>query len=194
MTTSVLVPASAGSIQIQHPTPAGSGFGGIDPDIHPMSDRRDVWDASMLLAQYCRWLLSIGADLATALPDHLDPARFYGDPAGFLLIARSGKQPVGVVGVRLNEDPSPAAGQGRVAELRRLLVVPEVRGRGLGRRLLTAAVAHVHRLGVGSIELEAMPGPMDPAIALLRSEGFAESAHRGRASSVGFVSLALGPT
>jgi len=194
MTTSVLAPPPADRISLLHPTapdtPA-SGIAGGGPDIRPMTDRRDVWDASMLLAQYCRWLLSIGADLATALPDHLDPARFYREPAGFLLVARSGKQPVGVVGVRVHQDRMSARGQDRVAELRRLLVVPEARGRGLGRRLLNAAVDHVHRLGAGSIELEAMPGPMDPALAMLRSAGFTDSVHPARSRSTGFVSLTL---
>ncbi len=61
-------------------------------------------------------------------------------PAGLLLVARDGDAVLGCVGLRL-------LGNG-IGEVVRVFVVPQARGRGLGRRLLDAVehVAREHRL------------------------------------------------
>jgi len=63
----------------------------------------------------------------------------YGPPAGAFLIASEGGVSLGCVGVRaLSAD---------TAEMKRLYVVAQARGRGLGRILASAAVDTAKRIG-----------------------------------------------
>jgi GNAT superfamily N-acetyltransferase len=56
-------------------------------------------------------------------------------------------------------------------ELKRMYVVPELRGRGLGRRLLVELEAEARRLGYGAVLLET--GDRQPeALGLYRSSGY----------------------
>lgn len=78
----------------------------------------------------------------------------------------------------LREDDGRAVGCGGVArfdetrgELKRMYVVPEARGRGLGRRLLEELESHARLLGFTSVVLET--GDRQPAaLALYHSAGF----------------------
>lgn len=78
----------------------------------------------------------------------------------------------------LREDDGRAVGCGGVArfdetrgELKRMYVVPEARGRGLGRRLLEELESHARLLGFASVVLET--GDRQPAaLALYHSAGF----------------------
>ncbi len=99
----------------------------------------------------------------------------YAPPRGRLLLARQGLAEtetgagigaaIGVVGLRpLGED---------VCEMKRLFVVPERRGSGLGRRLAEAIVAAGDTLGYRAIRLDTL-SRMTAAIALYRSLGFVE--------------------
>jgi GNAT superfamily N-acetyltransferase len=79
----------------------------------------------------------------------------------------------------LREDDGSAIGCGGIArfdetrgELKRMYVVPEARGRGLGRRLLEELESHARALGYTSVVLET--GDRQPeAIGLYESAGFA---------------------
>jgi ribosomal protein S18 acetylase RimI-like enzyme len=95
----------------------------------------------------------------TAGDDELTP------PAGLLLVARLHGEPVGCGGVRFHGDGP--------ADIKRMWVAREVRGLGLGRRLLTELEAHAAANGVRTVRLETN-GALAEAIALYRSAGYRE--------------------
>ncbi len=89
----------------------------------------------------------------------------YGPPYGGIILLRAGDRWAGCVGVRRCE--------GDTAELKRMYVRREFRGRGFGRLLGENALALAHRLGYRAIRLDTLPD-MSEAIALYRSLGFYE--------------------
>lgn len=95
-------------------------------------------------------------------------ARFPGEfspPSGAVLLATEGSAAMGVVTLRRFADA--------VAEMKRLYVRPEARGRGLGRTLAKAVVAKAAVLGYRRIRLDTLP-TMVAAIRTYRSLGFTE--------------------
>ena len=100
--------------------------------------------------------LSISADAHELTP-----------PAGALLIPRVGARPVGCGALKFHP--------GAPAELKRMWVAPEMRGIGLGRRLLQELERHARDNGVEVLRLETN-GALSEAIALYRSSGYREVA------------------
>jgi putative acetyltransferase len=98
------------------------------------------------------------------------PGRF-SPPAGCLLIARLASMPVGIVGLK-----PLALG---IAEIKRLYVVPEARGCGLGRALAERAIAEAGAKGYERVRLDTHRPSMAAAIALYRDLGFVEIAPYG---------------
>ena len=86
-------------------------------------------------------------------------------PAGLLLVARLRGRPVGCGALKLH--------RGAPAELKRMWVAPDVRGLGLGRRLLHELEAHARRLRVRVLHLETN-GSLTEAIHLYRASGYRE--------------------
>jgi GNAT superfamily N-acetyltransferase len=92
-------------------------------------------------------------------PDAAD----FGPPGGAFLLAVEDDGAVGCGGVCRYDR--------RMAELRRMYVVPESRGRGLSRALLAALEQEARGLGYGAVRLET--GHLQPeAIALYTSAGY----------------------
>ena len=81
------------------------------------------------------------------------------------MLFRSGHgKPVGVVAFRQLEPG--------VAEMKRLYVRPEQRGRGLGRRLVEAVLREAAARGYGAVRLSTVPAAMRAADALYQTTGF----------------------
>jgi len=86
-------------------------------------------------------------------------------PAGLLLVARLGAEPVGCGALRSGADG--------VWEIKRMWVSDVVRGTGLGRRLLGELETHAAAAGARILRLETNQTLVE-AIALYRSAGYAE--------------------
>ncbi len=84
-------------------------------------------------------------------------------PAGALIIARIGRQPVGCGAIKLHP--------GAPAELKRMWVAPEARGLGLGRRLLQELERQAREMRVETLRLETN-NALREAIALYRGSGY----------------------
>jgi len=85
------------------------------------------------------------------------------DGRGAFLIVYSGTTPVGCGALRLLDVGT--------AELKRMYVVPEMRGRGVGRRLLSGLEVEARALGVRRLVLETGVR-QSAALGLYRSAGF----------------------
>lgn len=91
----------------------------------------------------------------------------YGPPDGQLLLAFSGSEAAGCVGVR----PTGTA----EAEMKRLYVRPEFRGYALGRRLAEKAVAFARDADYAVLRLDTIAESMAAAERLYREMGFVET-------------------
>ncbi len=125
--------------------------------------------AADLIRQYVA-SLAFSLDFQDVDAELTDLASGFGGDRGALFLAVTDETgsaaPVGVVGVRLIGDG--------VAELKRMYLRPEGRGRGLGRRLAEHAIAAARRLGAARIVLDTDQASMAEANALYESLGFAD--------------------
>jgi len=103
-----------------------------------------------------------GFDAGRSIPATVDDLV---EPAGLLLVARVGGEPVGVGAVKFH-------GRGP-AELKRMWVSSHARGLGIGRRLLVELEARAREHGARSARMETNRS-LTEAIRLYRSAGYAE--------------------
>ncbi|WP_327703305.1 GNAT family N-acetyltransferase [Streptomyces decoyicus] len=100
----------------------------------------------------------------------LDPEMFT-PPHGTYLIAYEGARPLATGGWRRQEDTAEGYAVGD-AEIKRMFVVPEARGRGLARQILAALEADARAAGRSRMVLET--GTEQPeALELYASSGYA---------------------
>jgi len=92
-------------------------------------------------------------------------ARKLKPPTGLLLVAFLRSEPVGCGALRLHAD--------RPAEIKRLWVSPEVRGVGLGRRLMDRLEAEARERGVRTVRLDTNRN-LTEAITMYRNSGYHE--------------------
>ncbi|MDX6263074.1 MAG: hypothetical protein QOH84_4762, partial [Kribbellaceae bacterium] len=121
-------------------------------------------------AKYC--LQSYFDELATRFDNGFDHARSISagsdeltPPAGLLLIATLHSEPVGCGALKFHDDAP--------AEAKRMWVSREVRGLGLGRRLLTELEKEAAARGASALRLETNRN-LTEAIALYRAAGYKE--------------------
>jgi putative acetyltransferase len=116
-----------------------------------------------------------------------DPVAAYIDPGGEILIAEYDGRPIGCVA--LVPDGSGAY------ELSKMAVTPALRGRGAGRKLLTAAIERARELGARSLFLGSST-KLASAVHLYEALGFRhvapESLHMPYARADVFMELTLG--
>ena len=130
-------------------------------DIRKARLPRDAKRVRALLEEYVR---ELGVDLGPQgfFQELGDLAAAYPPPGGLWLAWRAGA-PVGAVALR------PLGGG--YAELKRLFVLKEGRGRGLGRALVETALGAARAGGFRGVRLDTLKG-MDAAQALYASLGF----------------------
>lgn len=119
-----------------------------------------------MLREYVAWIgLDLGfqdidAELA-GLPGD------YAPPRGALFVAADGDRCVAMIGLR------PMSGS--IAEMKRLYVRPEARGRGVARQLIKRLCEEAERLNYDELRLDTLP-MMGDAQALYEAHGFVDIA------------------
>lgn len=116
--------------------------------------------ASLLRAYVAHVAVVVGGTFTTGQPD--DPGGLE-PPDGAFLVARLDGVAVGCGGVR-------RLGPG-VAEVKRMFVRPDARGRGVGSRLLDALEDRARRLGCAVVRLDTDEA-LAPAVALYERAGY----------------------
>ena len=91
--------------------------------------------------------------------------RLYAPPTGALLLLKEGGESVGCVGLRQ---------LGNDAEMKRLYVIPAMRGHGAGRGLVEAICGKARELGYRRIFLDTLPSMIE-AQTLYEAMGFVET-------------------
>ena len=115
-----------------------------------------------MVEEYVAW---IGLDLAFQEIDaELEglPGE-YAPPRGGLFVADEDQHLLGTIGLRPFD--------GAIAEMKRLFVRPEARGRGLAKQLIAVALSEARRLEYAEIRLDTLP-MMGDAQSLYISLGF----------------------
>jgi len=107
----------------------------------------------------------------------------YAEPKGALLLARDeAGAPLGCIALRALDE--------RACEMKRLFLVPEARGMGLGRALAEAIIVAARDRGYRELRLDTLPS-MTSAIALYEGLGFARIAPYYAPTPPGTVFMAL---
>ena len=132
--------------------------------IHPVRSAEDLRAVRSLFALYAASLpIDLGYQDFTSEVAAL-PGK-YAPPGGEILLAQdAGGCALGCVALR----PIPPDS---ACEIKRLFVVPDTRGLGLGRSLAEAIIHEAKRIGYGDVFLDTLP-TMSAAIALYRDMGF----------------------
>lgn len=123
-----------------------------------------AWPADSIEARTC--LNAYFAELGRRFPNGFDPAESVSaapEELSVFLIVRAGERPRGCGALKRLERG--------VAEIKRMWVHPEIRGRGVGRRLLAALEAHAR--GFHTVRLDTSEH-LPEAIALYRKAGYRE--------------------
>ena len=148
--------------------------------IAPARSRIELISAAALFRAYAKWL-----------PVDLAPQGFsqelaslpgaYAPPGGELLLAKRGDHVLGCIALKPLEPP-------HVAEIKRLFVRPQARGRGIGKALIQAALATALQMGYDEIKLDTL-AEMEGAIALYKASGFVPIPPYGSHPYPGLVTL-----
>ncbi|WP_144097135.1 GNAT family N-acetyltransferase [Croceicoccus sediminis] len=136
-----------------------------------LADYRDPADGAALVAlldAYARDPMGGGEPLSPKVRDGL-PAALAEQPGAFTLIAREDGEPAGLANCFTGFSTFACA---PLVNIHDLAVLPEHRGKGLGRALMRAVATEARKRGACKITLEVLSGN-EGAKALYASEGFA---------------------
>ena len=135
------------------------------PEVAISAAEPDSPDALFCLERYF-------AEIATRFENGFDPGpggvaadRDMNPPTGLFLVARREGAPVGCAGLKLHA--------GKVAEIKRMWIAPDVRGFGLALRMVAELEAHARRLGARRLRLDTNRALAEARALYLRA-GFAE--------------------
>ncbi|MEM8806746.1 MAG: GNAT family N-acetyltransferase [Cyanobacteria bacterium P01_G01_bin.38] len=119
-----------------------------------------------LITAYQAWL---GIDLAfQGFSKELETLSvMYGPPRGAMLLAQVDEVWVGCVGLRQLPDGN--------AEMKRMFVLPNYQGKGIGRALMQAFITTARELDYTAVRLDTVP-ELDQAIRLYERAGFVQIA------------------
>ena len=138
------------------------------------ANAHDLPSVRALFGEYLQWATSIAnnpskvrVDSAAMLERDMTDLQKFMPPNGRLLLAAD---TAGVLGCACMRTLRPG-----VAELKRMYVYPDQRGRGIGRALLQALIADLQSAGYTTLRLDSGRF-MTAAHALYRALGFQESA------------------
>jgi DNA-binding MarR family transcriptional regulator/GNAT superfamily N-acetyltransferase len=131
------------------------------------AEAADSADARWCLEQYFRELadrFEAGFDPARSISASVDELT---PPAGIFLVARVGGRPLGCGALKRKDR--------KIGEMKRMWVSSDLRGLGVGRRILEALEAHARKLGLRTLRLETNRS-LEEARALYRGSGYVEVA------------------
>jgi GNAT superfamily N-acetyltransferase len=141
-------------------------------DISVARDVDDLDGVSEILREYLTWdidqlreVSGVDLDAEVYLDNTFKEIGLYFPPLGRLLLAREAHRLVGLGFLK------PIGNN--VCEIKRMYVLPELRGKGLGRTLLARLIDEAKDIGYGKILLDSAVY-MKAAHSLYRSMGFAE--------------------
>ena len=137
-------------------------------DLADYADPRDAADVVALLDAYARDPMGGGAPLADDVKARL-PGDLAGNPHAFSLLARIDDEAVGLANCFMGYSTFAAA---PLVNIHDLAVLPETRGRGIGKALLQAVEAEALKRGACKITLEVLSG--NPARHLYAREGYGD--------------------
>ncbi|MXW41055.1 MAG: GNAT family N-acetyltransferase [Synechococcus sp. SB0668_bin_15] len=159
----------------------------MDPGTHPMAElaiattQEDYLEAKALLREYGSSIA--GTVCAKGFEGECNTVdSTYGPPTGRFLLLRIGSSSAGCIGLQTCASA--------VIEMKRLYVRPSYRGRGLGRRLVEAAVSMAREVGSPALRLHTLPA-MVAARHLYRSMGFVSMASTSQNAYHGDVLMEL---
>src|ERR1700722_8210231 len=89
----------------------------------------------------------------------------YGVPSGCFFIARTSEKAVGCIGLRKHKDG--------ICEMKRLYVMPEIRGQGIGKLLIQRVIEEARKLNYRKMLLDTLP-TMTAAQEIYKDLGFTE--------------------
>lgn len=128
-------------------------------------DRAELEYVRQFFRNYLGWL-GVNLDYQNFGEEMASLPGAYAAPAGRLFLAEVDGKPAGCVGIRPFTDG--------VCEMKRLYVVPELRGMGVGRELALAGIKTAKTLGYRKVLLDTLPA-MRIAVKLYRELGFKEA-------------------
>jgi GNAT superfamily N-acetyltransferase len=146
---------------------------------HDEPDALAIASETLTSAVAIALVTALNVELSALYPEpgathfRLDPAEV-APGAGVFLVARWSGRPIGCGALRCLRGPALMNELGpRVGELKRMYVAPEMRGKGIGRALLTRLEAEADALDLARLVLETGTRQVE-ALALYRRAGFTE--------------------
>ncbi len=138
-------------------------------DVRVVGDGHELDAAVAMMRDYVAWVTAMSGVRLTdapgaALGELKATSEFYSPPVGQLILATDGDRTVGVAGMRIVDED--------VATIRRCYVDPTERRRGVGRRLVSAALAEAERLGISRVRAYVTPAAAPAVERLVEALGY----------------------